>query len=62
VGGAAALYVDPHHVDEIAAALDTLASQPSLGTDLSARGLQQAAMFTWTRTAEQTVRVYEELL
>jgi glycosyltransferase involved in cell wall biosynthesis len=46
----------------IAAALDTLASQPSLCADLSARGLQRAKMFTWARTAEQTLRVYEGLL
>ena len=62
VGGAAALYVDPHNVDEIAAALYKLASQPSLRADLSARGLQRAEMFTWAHTAEQTICVYEELL
>jgi glycosyltransferase involved in cell wall biosynthesis len=61
VGGEAALYVDPHNVDGIAAALYKLATQPSLRTDLSARGLQRAELFTWTRTAVQTLRVYEEL-
>jgi glycosyltransferase involved in cell wall biosynthesis len=62
VGGEAALYVDPHNVDGIAAALYKLATQPSLRADLAARGLQRAALFTWTRTAEQTLHVYEELL
>jgi glycosyltransferase involved in cell wall biosynthesis len=62
VGGAAALYVDPYSVDEIAAALCKLANQPSLRADLAARGLRRAEMFTWARTAEQTVRVYGELL
>ena len=62
VGGEAALYVDPHNVDEITAALYKLASQPSLRADLSARGLQRAALFTWAHTAEQTLRVYEGLL
>jgi glycosyltransferase involved in cell wall biosynthesis len=62
VGGDAALYVDPYDVDAIAAALCKLASQPSLRADLSARGLQRAELFTWTHTAEQTLRVYEELL
>jgi glycosyltransferase involved in cell wall biosynthesis len=62
VGGEAALYVDPHDVDAIAAALCQLASQPSLRADLSARGLQRATLFTWAHTAEQTLRVYEELV
>jgi glycosyltransferase involved in cell wall biosynthesis len=62
VGGDAALYADPYSIDEIAAALYKLASQPSLRADLSARGLRRAALFTWTRTAEQTLRVYEALL
>jgi glycosyltransferase involved in cell wall biosynthesis len=62
VGGEAALYVDPYDVDAIAASLYKLASQPSLRADLSARGLQQAALFTWAHTAEQTLRIYEQLL
>ena len=61
VGGDAALYVDPHDVGAIAAALCKLASQPSLRADLSLRGLQRAEMFSWACTAEQTLRVYEEL-
>jgi alpha-1,3-rhamnosyl/mannosyltransferase len=61
-GGEAALYVDPHGVDEIATALRQLASRPFVRADLTARGLQRAALFTWRRTAEQTLRVYEELL
>jgi glycosyltransferase involved in cell wall biosynthesis len=61
VGSAAALYVDPYGVDEIAAALCQLASQPALRADLAARGLQRAEAFSWTRTAEQTLCVYEEL-
>ena len=62
VGGEAALYVHPHSIDEIAAALYKLASRPALRADLSARGLQRAERFTWARTAEQTLHVYEELL
>lgn len=62
VGGDAALYVDPHDADAIAAALTRLAGEPALRSDLIARGLQRARLFSWRRTAEATLRVYEELL
>lgn len=62
VGGEAALYVDPLDADEMAAALCRLAAQPDLRADLAARGLQRAGLFSWSRTAEQTMRVYAELL
>ena len=62
VAGGAALYVDPYSVEEIAAALGSLAAQPDLRAALARRGLQRAEGFTWRRTAEATLRVYEELL
>ena len=62
VGGEAALYVDPHSVEEIAAGLRRLAGEPALRSDLVARGLRRAREFSWTRTAEATLRVYRELL
>lgn len=62
VAGGAALYVDPHSVEEIAAALGRLAEQRSLRAALSRRGLQRAEGFTWRRTAEATLHVYAELL
>ncbi|MCA1597919.1 MAG: hypothetical protein LC769_02665 [Chloroflexi bacterium] len=46
----------------MAAALGSLAAQPDLRAALARRGLQRAERFTWRRTAEATLRVYEELL
>jgi glycosyltransferase involved in cell wall biosynthesis len=62
VGGNAVLYVDPRRPDEIAAGLHRLASQPELRSELVARGRGRAALFSWARTAEQTLRVYKEFL
>ncbi len=62
VGGTAALYVDPLDLEAIAAALQRLSAEPALRADLAARGLRQAAHFTWVRTAEATLQVYRELL
>jgi glycosyltransferase involved in cell wall biosynthesis len=60
VGGDAVLYVDPRRPDEIAAGLHRLASRPELRAELVARGRGRAALFSWARMAEQTLRVYNE--
>ncbi len=62
VGGDAALYVDPHNVEEIAAGLRQLAEQSTLRAGLVERGMRRADGFTWTRTAERTLQAYRELL
>jgi glycosyltransferase involved in cell wall biosynthesis len=62
VGGNAVLYVDPRRPDEIAAGLHRLASRPELRAELVARGRGRAALFSWARTAAQTLRVYQEFL
>lgn len=46
VGGDAVLYVNPLDVGEIAAAIDRLASDNALRTELIARGLKQAEKFS----------------
>jgi alpha-1,3-rhamnosyl/mannosyltransferase len=58
IGGDAVLYVDPRRPDEIAAGLHRLASRPELRAALVARGRRRAALFSWARTAEQTLCVY----
>lgn len=57
VAGDAALLVDPHDTQAIAAALTRLATDAALRADLRARGLAHAAQFTWKRCAEETLRV-----
>lgn len=58
VAGDAARLVDPYDVTDLAAAIVELASRPERRAELQARGLAQAARFTWRRTAEQTYAAY----
>jgi glycosyltransferase involved in cell wall biosynthesis len=58
--GDAALYVDPHRPDDIAAAMGRLLEDETLRQDLIARGEKRAATFTWDRTAGQMLRAYRE--
>ncbi len=62
VAGDAALLVDPHDVEAIAAAMYRIVSEPALREKLRAGGLQQAARFSWQHTAQATVQVYDRLL
>ena len=62
VVGDAALIVDAHDVDAIANAMLQVASDPSARENLRQRGLARAKFFTWRRTAEQTLAVYEKAL
>jgi alpha-1,3-rhamnosyl/mannosyltransferase len=60
VGGDAARYVDPRSVEEIRQALADLLSDEAQRAQLAARGPEQAARFSWTRTAEQTLAAIEQ--
>ncbi len=62
VGGDAVIYVNPHDTEEIAASLQRLAEQPDLCHSLQERGSLQSRQFSWRRTADQTLRVYEAFL
>jgi glycosyltransferase involved in cell wall biosynthesis len=59
VAGDAALLVDPADEDAIATALRRVLTDDALAADLRSRGPQQAARFTWARTAADTLRVYQ---
>jgi alpha-1,3-rhamnosyl/mannosyltransferase len=59
VVGAAALMVDPYSVSAIAAGLGRLLNDAELRGRLRAEGLRRARQFSWRRTAEMTLAVYE---
>ncbi len=61
VVGSAALTFDPEDVGEIAAALQTLATDPKLRAELVAAGMEQASRFTWQDSALKLRGIYEEL-
>jgi glycosyltransferase involved in cell wall biosynthesis len=62
VGGGAAELVDPLDAEQIAAAMDRIASDEALRRSLRERGLRRAAEFSWTRAAAETLAVFEEAL
>jgi glycosyltransferase involved in cell wall biosynthesis len=58
IAGDAAVLVDPHDADAVAAALLRMMDDPSHRADLRERGLRRAATFTWTAAAQQTIDVF----
>jgi glycosyltransferase involved in cell wall biosynthesis len=62
VAGDAALLVDPHDAEALAAALHSLATQEDLRRDLIARGRRRAAAFSWSTAVARTWAVYQELM
>jgi glycosyltransferase involved in cell wall biosynthesis len=61
-GPDAALLVDPHSEDSIAAALTRLLHDDALHAHLRQQGIARAAEFTWARAAESTWGIYEAAL
>lgn len=56
----AALLVDPDSVPEIAAGLESLLGDASLRDELAAKSISQAARFSWSATAADTLSVYRK--
>jgi glycosyltransferase involved in cell wall biosynthesis len=62
VVGDAGLLCNPVDIGAIAHALQRVLDEPSLADDLRKRGFEQAARFTWTRTAEGFAAVLDDVL
>lgn len=62
VVGDAAISVDPEDAVALAEAMYNVLTQESLQADLRTRSLKQAARFSWRKTAQETLAVYEEVL
>ena len=61
VVGDAGIMVDPYDVDRLADAMHKVLSNEELREDMIKRGLERAKMFSWDKTARETLRVYEEV-
>lgn len=57
IGGNAALYFEPNDAAALEAQLVRVLEDSALRSDLAARGRAQAARFSWSRAAEQTLAV-----
>ncbi len=62
VVGDAGLLVPPTDADALSEALLRLVTDDGLAADLRRRGQSRAALFSWERTAEATVRAYAAML
>ncbi len=62
VCGDAALLVDPRDPEALAAALREVIQNAALAAELAARGQERARRRPWRVAAEETLRVYDELL
>jgi glycosyltransferase involved in cell wall biosynthesis len=61
VAGDAALLIDPRSVEEIAAAMARLLQDDALRDHLRQRGTKRAQGYTWERTAQAYLDLYEEV-
>ena len=62
VGGEAAAYFDPHNVAEMAGVIGRILQSPDEYQHRRQLGFQQAAQFSWQRTARETIAIYDQLL
>lgn len=61
VADAAALLFDPESREQMARAMIDLAVDGELRARMERLGLQRAAQFSWTRTAQRTLEIYNEV-
>lgn len=61
VTGDAALLVDPYDVDSIVSGITRVLKDPALAADMRQKGYARAREFSWERSVQQTLRVYQEL-
>lgn len=62
ITGDAALLIDPSNTQEIAAGLERLLGDAPLRDQLSVKSISQAARFSWSHTAADTLNVYRKAL
>jgi glycosyltransferase involved in cell wall biosynthesis len=62
VCGDAAIMFDPKSIESIAGAVERILGDEDLRRRLRVAGTARAAMFSWKKTAEQTLKVYRQVL
>jgi glycosyltransferase involved in cell wall biosynthesis len=62
VVGDAGLLFDPEDTESVIAALERIITDPQLRATCARRGLDRARQFTWTQTARDVRRAYEDAL
>lgn len=62
VGGEAAIFVNPHNLEDITQKLKMVMEDESLRKELIKKGFIQSKKFSWKKCAKETVRVYDKLV
>ena len=62
IAGDAAIFFDPYSAADLINKINSVLSDKNLQQKLSAGGIEQAAKFTWTKTARETLQVYQEVM
>ena len=62
VGGAAVSYFDPANRKQFIEAITSLLQDKSLRNKLSSLGIIQAEKFSWTKTVDETIKVYLKVI
>lgn len=62
VVGDAAIQVNPHDLVALAAAMHRVLTEPEMEQELRKKGLKWAENFSWTKTAAQTIKVYQDVV
>lgn len=62
VAGKAGELTDPKSVSEISAKMKMIMEEENLQKEMSEKSLERAKKFSWTKTAEETLKVFENVL
>ncbi len=62
ISGEAALYFDPHDIDNMAEKITTLLKDEKLRKSLASKGREQVKKYSWQKMAEKTMEIYKEIL
>ena len=61
VGGDAALYFSPHDAEQMCTSVDKIISDNNYAEQMRQAGLKRAAEFSWDKTAELTMKSYQQI-
>ncbi|MBP7791622.1 MAG: glycosyltransferase family 4 protein [Candidatus Goldbacteria bacterium] len=62
IAGDAAILIDPYNVDELIDAMVSVIENDGIRKELVEKGRKQAEKFSWDKTAEEIISVYEDLM
>lgn len=62
VSGGAAILIDPDNIDALSTAMADVLKNATLASRLSNSGLERAKSFSWSKTARETIHIYESVL